>query len=96
MLPDGWTGFVAEPGGASDQQYGGHFWLNREGENGRSRFIPGLPEDAYFMSGHEGQYVFIIPSADMVIVRLGMTRGKSAIAVNSPVIARLYEAAEAP
>jgi CubicO group peptidase (beta-lactamase class C family) len=28
----------------------------------------------YYCDGYEGQYVFIIPSKDLVIVRLGLTQ----------------------
>ena len=35
-----------------------------------------LPSDAYFMSGFEGQYVFIIPSLDLVITRIGFTNSE--------------------
>jgi CubicO group peptidase (beta-lactamase class C family) len=104
ILPEGWSDYVAIPATASDNQYGAYFWLNRDGaareggqdETARARFVPGLPEDAYFMSGHEGQFVFIIPSKNMVIVRTGITRGRSAIAASAPLIAALYEAVEAP
>jgi CubicO group peptidase (beta-lactamase class C family) len=33
----------------------------------------GVPDDTYFAAGFEGQFVVIIPSMDMVIVRLGQT-----------------------
>ncbi len=92
LLPENWAAFVATPAVVADGQYGGHFWLNRDGENGRERFLPGLPEDVYFMSGHEGQYVFIVPSADLVVVRLGLTRGRSAFSVTAPVLKRIYDA----
>ena len=97
VLPKGWAAFAAAPAAASDRQYGAHFWLNLAGENGRPAFIRGVPEDAYMMSGHEGQYVLIIPSANAVLVRLGQTRGRPAIDVSAPVFAALYAAiADAP
>ncbi len=96
LLPEGWTDYVAVPATASDNQYGAYFWLNREGGNSRARFVPGLPEDAYFMSGHEGQFVFIIPSKNMVIVRTGITRGTPALAASAPLIAALYDGVDAP
>ena len=35
---------------------------------------PPFPEDAYYMLGHDGQTVAIVPSRDLVSVRLGLTR----------------------
>jgi CubicO group peptidase (beta-lactamase class C family) len=34
--------------------------------------VADLPPEAYFAEGINGQFIFIIPSADMVVVRLGM------------------------
>jgi len=53
--------------------YGAHWWLNKPLPDGRQR-LPGLPNDAYFMGGHDVQRVIVIPSKNAVIVRLGMTR----------------------
>ncbi|MEO1676040.1 MAG: serine hydrolase [Pseudomonadota bacterium] len=96
LLPAGWTDYVATPTAQSDNQYGAHFWLNREGrpdpQTGakRPRFFPALPEDTYFFSGHDGQYVIIIPQQKMVIVRLGLTRTPDPLARVAPTIASLY------
>lgn len=96
LLPDGWAAYVAEPAGASDGQYGAHFWLNREGANGRERFMPGVSEDVYFMAGHDGQYVFIIPSKRTVIVRTGLTRGRQPLPAVAPLIKEIYDAIGTP
>jgi CubicO group peptidase (beta-lactamase class C family) len=48
--------------------YGGFFWINGDGD------YP-VPEDAYYMAGAGGQYTFIIPSHDLVVVRLGHYSG---------------------
>jgi CubicO group peptidase (beta-lactamase class C family) len=48
--------------------YGGFFWLN-----GTNTFP--VPSDAYYMSGAGGQTTLIIPSHDLVVVRLGHYRG---------------------
>jgi CubicO group peptidase (beta-lactamase class C family) len=48
--------------------YGGFFWINGDGG------IP-IPEDAYYMAGAGGQYTFIIPSHDLVVVRLTHYKG---------------------
>ena len=92
LLPEGWADYVATPSGASDGEYGAHFWLNNDGANGRARDIPGLPEEVYYFAGHEGQYVVIVPDKRMVIVRTGMTRGQYAMPVVAPVIKELYDA----
>ncbi len=71
LLPEGWTEFVSTPAPAWDRPiYGGFFWLNRTG-------TWNLPSDAYFMAGGGGQRTFIVPSLDLVVVRLGHFRGSA-------------------
>lgn len=96
ILPEGWTDYVSTPTAASDGQYGAHFWLNRDGAGERKRFVPGVEEEMFFMAGHEGQYVFIIPSKHMVIVRLGLTRGRDPMPLVAPLIADIYNAVGDP
>jgi CubicO group peptidase (beta-lactamase class C family) len=38
--------------------------------------MPDIPDDAFWGSGHWGQRVFVIPSLDLVVVRLGDDRKK--------------------
>lgn len=95
ILPEGWSEYVSTPTEASDGEYGAHFWLNLDGANGRKRWVPGLPEDVYSMAGHEGQYVFIIPDAQMVVVRTGQTRGAVPIEVVGPVVSEIRQAVAA-
>ncbi len=61
-----WVEYVTEPTAKSDGTYGAHFWLNANGK------YPGIPKDLYSANGYQGQYVFIIPSKDLVIVRTGL------------------------
>jgi CubicO group peptidase (beta-lactamase class C family) len=69
ILPEGWTDFVRTPAPAwSKPVYGGSFWLNRTLEFS-------LPKDAYSMQGSGGQYTFIIPTHDLVVVRMGHDKG---------------------
>jgi CubicO group peptidase (beta-lactamase class C family) len=75
ILPEGWVEYSTTPAPASPKgQYGAQIWLNA-GENGNPshRREPGLPTDAYFFEGFEENTVAIIPSKNLVIVRLGVT-----------------------
>ena len=72
LLPEGFVDFVRTPAPAwSEPVYGGLFWLNRTAE------WP-VPEDAFSMQGAGGQYTFIIPTHDLVVVRLGHYKGEEA------------------
>ena len=69
LLPEGFATFVSTPAPAwRRKEYGGQFWVNGEGRWN-------LPRDAYFMSGAGGQHTFIVPSHDLVVVRMGHQRG---------------------
>ena len=72
ILPEGWVNYSAAP--TLDTDYGAGFWTNR-GSHGdaEARIHAGMPEDSYYGSGNLGQRVVIIPSAGLVIVRLGLT-----------------------
>jgi CubicO group peptidase (beta-lactamase class C family) len=61
-----WITYVTTPTLHSDGTYGAHFWLNTNGK------FPDIPKDMYSANGYQGQYVFIIPSKNMVIVRTGL------------------------
>lgn len=87
ILPEGFVDFVRTPAPAWDEPvYGGQFWINGTGEWS-------LPTDAYFMAGGGGQRVFIVPSHDLVVVRLGHFRGDPAgVAPLDRALALLMEA----
>ncbi|MFT3794469.1 serine hydrolase domain-containing protein [Flavobacterium sp.] len=61
-----WVNYVTTPTKGSDGRYGAHFWLNKGG------YYPDAPRDLYSANGFQGQHVFIIPSKDLVIVRMGL------------------------
>lgn len=53
-------------------RYGAHFWLEVPEEYAGSDAH--LPVPAFHAAGHEAQFVTIVASHDLVIVRLGRTR----------------------
>lgn len=78
MLPVGFVESMRLPAPASRGQYGqGQVW--RHGPQGATP--PGqnpdlsfkLPEDTFWMLGHDGQAIAIVPSKGLVLVRLGLT-----------------------
>jgi CubicO group peptidase (beta-lactamase class C family) len=78
LLPEGWTKYVATvTDKAPKGEYGAHFWLNSTEKSEECFcYYPDAPKDLYSANGFEGQRVFIIPSKDMVIVRMGQTKGR--------------------
>ncbi|MCB9198121.1 MAG: serine hydrolase [Flavobacteriales bacterium] len=68
LFPEGWIQFTKEAANDSKGGYGAQFWLPTKEE------YPTAPEDMYFADGFQGQRIFIIPSAHVVIVRLGLSR----------------------
>ena len=67
LLPEGWRRYVTTPSGpqppTGEFGYGATFWLlNRS---------PGVPADTFSAFGNRGQYVIIVPSRNVVIVRRG-------------------------
>ena len=70
LLPEGWAAFVRTPAPAWKRpEYGGLFWLNRIN-------TWNLPPETYFAAGAGGQNTWIVPSNDLVIVRMGHMRGQ--------------------
>lgn len=73
VLPAGWVQHARAPTlGTGD---GAGFWLNTtdaRNEWGGHWGLPGAPADAFFGRGHLGQYVVVVPSRQLVVVRLGL------------------------
>ena len=71
LLPDGWVAYSTSPArlDTGGTPYGAHWWLN-SGPGGTRR-MPSVPADAYWASGNEGQQLVVVPSEELVIVRLG-------------------------
>lgn len=67
ILPEGWVDFTRKVSNGSGGVYGAQWWLNTD-----RKAFPDAPEDLFYANGYQGQHVFVIPSADVVIVRLGL------------------------
>jgi CubicO group peptidase (beta-lactamase class C family) len=68
ILPVGWTGCAAKPANGSGGKYGSFFWLNQAGD------YPDVPKDMYMCKGHDGQFIYIMPSLQLVVVRTGFSK----------------------
>lgn len=72
LLPEGWVAYSTTPVDVADTvRYGAQWWLN-EDLAGELR-MPRVPADTYWASGNEGQQVVVVPSEDLVVVRLGLS-----------------------
>lgn len=66
VLPEGWSDYVSSPSGPQPEGpfgYGAGFWLFNASD--------GVPADTYAAMGNRGQFVVVVPSRDVVIVRRG-------------------------
>ncbi len=75
ILPEGWVEYSTTPAPAAPlQEYGAHIWLNAgKKEDASVVRYPGIPNDAFLFDGFEENTVVVIPSRNVVIVRLGVT-----------------------
>ena len=74
LLPENWRTFVTTPSGPQPEGpfgYGAGFWLLNKSE--------GVPADAFGAFGNRGQYVIVIPSRQLVIVRQGYDDDKNRV-----------------
>jgi hypothetical protein len=71
ILPQGWVDYSARlTPGSEFIGYGAGWWTNRGGSAG-SRHRPHMPADSFLARGSHGQFLIVIPSAGMVIAKLG-------------------------
>jgi len=78
VIPASWFDYMKTPVSAMMREenklkkpYGAGIWLNHIEPYGK--ILPSLPEDAFLGLGMRGQYVIVIPSQELVIVRSGTT-----------------------
>ncbi|MGQ0533254.1 MAG: serine hydrolase domain-containing protein [Caulobacteraceae bacterium] len=79
VLPEGWVDFARTPGPAANTDtYGAQWWLTPShgtGRPARSLIVDPSLSDAFSAQGHEGQIILVVPSKDLVMVRLGRFDG---------------------
>ncbi|MBE7438550.1 MAG: serine hydrolase [Spirochaetales bacterium] len=76
ILPAGWVAFMRTPVPDSGGQYGAQTWLNAGHANSaveETRRFRRLPASTFYLSGYNGQNVFILPEEELIVVRLGVT-----------------------
>jgi len=84
ILPEGWVEYSTTPTSAAPQGcYGAYWWLNSgDPDDPSDRRWPDLPTDAFAARGFGGQRVLVIPSRQLVLVRLGHSRPQNAFSLN--------------
>jgi CubicO group peptidase (beta-lactamase class C family) len=65
LLPEGWIKYSSTVTPFSDGLYAAHWWVNKSDA--------AFPQDAFMAQGFEGQNITVVPSKDLVLVRLGLT-----------------------
>ena len=92
ILPEGWVAYSASQTLATG--YGAGFWTNLVDE-GRVPVwdapwgMPKLPKDMFYARGALGQYIVIVPSERLVVVRMGFGYGGVETAI-AEIIAALH------
>jgi len=74
IIPENWIEYMSTPVGLNTNfgfDYGSGIWLNTA-QNG-APFFPSLPSDTLIGYGLRGQFIIMIPSLELVIVRTGST-----------------------
>ena len=96
ILPAGWVRYCATATPDAWVGYGAGWWTNFGDSMGaRKRIGLGMPRDAIHARGQFGQYVVVVPSERLVIVRFGTTGGDNDIAGVSRLVADVIAATRA-
>ena len=75
LLPTGFVGAMALPSKASDGAYS-HMQTWAMGPGRESDADYGLPDETFWILGHDGQSAAVIPSKKLAVIRLGLTPSK--------------------
>lgn len=74
ILPEGWVQWSTTPTLATN--YGAGWWVNHRERTDSEQpagmpLMPDAPADTFYALGNLGQYIIVVPSQQLVIVRLG-------------------------
>lgn len=84
ILPKDWMEYCLKPVVASRGYYGAQFWINTGPKDDPwKRQYARLPQDTYLCRGFNGQYVVMVPSKQLVLVRMGQTKRKTAFSIQN-------------
>lgn len=74
LLPEGWVEYVTRHTPESGaNSYGAGFWTVEHSG------LDNIPQDTFYANGFQGQYVIVVPSHSLVVVRLGASLGPDGI-----------------
>lgn len=106
LLPDDWIAEATTPSepflrkrhdDTPEDEQGRQLWLNRTIPGVRdTRPWPSVPEDTYTAIGHWGQFITVIPSKDIVIVRSGDDRDEHALSIDELIKRSIAIVGESP
>jgi CubicO group peptidase (beta-lactamase class C family) len=63
VVPTSWVEDSLEPAPHSNDEYGYQWWLTD---------VEGVPTEMFAAQGHDGQFIYVVPSLDLVVVRNGL------------------------
>ena len=66
IFNEDWYNYAITPTNTSNGRYGAQIWLNQ------GSFLPDVPKTMFSFNGFNGQYVFVFPTKNLVVVRLGL------------------------
>lgn len=76
ILPEGWVNkTTSSPAANRLKNYGYQFWLNGFSATSPSqKEFPQMPADFFYADGYGGQRIYIVPSLQLIAVRLGLNK----------------------
>lgn len=80
LFTEDWVKYATTPTPTSNGEYGAQIWLNA------GKTYPNVPTNMYSFNGYQGQYVFVLPEQELVIVRMGLTKNADLDALISGII----------